>query len=52
MRRENYHETQKWIEFRTARADVQHQLTMQAAAVAAASGPTTCVRSGAVTNCY
>jgi hypothetical protein len=40
----------KWIEFRTARVDVQRQLAMQAAA--ATAGPTTCVRSGAVTNCF
>jgi hypothetical protein len=37
----------KWIEFRTARVDVQRQLAAQAAA----SGPVTCVHTGAVTTC-
>jgi hypothetical protein len=42
----------KWIEFRTAQVNNQRQLAMQAAAVAAASAPTTCIRNGAVTNCF
>jgi uncharacterized protein YecT (DUF1311 family) len=42
----------RWIEFRTAQVNTQRQLAIQAAAAAAASGPTTCVRNGPVTNCY
>src|SRR6478752_3962673 len=42
----------RWIEFRTARVDQQRQLAAAQAAAAAASGPTRCVTSGAVTNCY
>ncbi len=44
--------TRRWIEFKVAQQNNSASLAMQSAAIAAASAPRTCMKSGAVINCF